>query len=600
VDPFYSSVWTQIKVNNLVVFLKSTTMREYHSGQIYPFEVTDIREVNERKYIYLSDGFKDTFRVPPYDYQLEWEPYNLPPILNCFVVSVNEFGLPFLAQVRKEVLDHNYTEVGSEYAFKVVAKKIDPNSHTLYFELHDVFGLTHRYYPGSNEPEREVSDIFNLVFNGIEVKDRNRAHLRLSAFQETHLPVPNQMEDPREPSFLGEENETREFKSSIVYPAGTIEPDIDRQLILICKTIAGLMNKNGGDLYIGVNDSGHVSGIHYDFPHLNSSKQDSFTYQQNQDGYENKLRTSVKLHLSNTANANVGIEFPTEGKLTYCKVKINPVLKPIYLNEVKLYERAGNMTVLLKGDEVTWFVEERFRKRMAQEGFQIATPKIENIQEIEVKELVSESSREVIVAEPQIHKTEEKVWYWMTFYASGEWSFDNKPGQARDKVYELAISTALKNERLIMAYKNGCVNVVIPYDQINPKGKNGRKLKNRGQRYKNGWNTKSEILDFFCEDRKNLLVFKSVQSDGTEWVKIHNVSDVSIHVNLNSEGNVLINQKFASEITAVKPLPIYHYHFVSSLVLKKHQTSGYIGFNRKEKSLDKVYRVLEQLLEKEA
>ena len=575
-------------------------MRDYLAGQIYPFEVTDIREVNEKKYIYLSDGYKETFSVPPYDYQLEWEPYNLPTVLNCFVVSVNEFGLPLLSQVRKEVLKHNYTELGSEYAFKVVAKKIDPNSQAHYLELHDVFGLTHRYYPGSNEPEREVSDIFNLIFNGIEVRDRNKAHLRLSAFLEILLPVAVAMEDPREPSAFGEENETREFKSSIVYPAGTIQPDIDRQLILISKTIAGFMNKNGGDLYIGVNDSGNVSGIHYDFPHINSSKQDAFTYQENQDGYENKLRTAIKLHLSNTANANVGIEFLTEDKLTYCKVKINPVLKPIYLNEVKLYERAGNMTVILKGDEMTWFVEERFRKRMAQEGFQVASPKNENIQEMEVKELVSESSSDVIVAETQIHKTEEKLWYWMTFYASGEWSFDNKDSQAADKVYELAISTALKNERFIMAYKNGCVNVVIPYDQINPKGINGRKLKIKGQRYKNGWNTKSEILDFFCVDRKNLLIIKSAQSDGTEWVKIHNVSAVSVHGSLQLEGNVLIHPKFDAKITSVKSLPIHHYHFVSSLVLKDHQTSGYIGFKRKDKSLDQVNRVLEQLLEKEA
>lgn len=579
-------------------------MREYKAGQIYPFEVIEIREVNESKYIYLSDGFKHTYRVAPFDYQLEWEPYNLPPVINCYVISVNEFGLPTLAQVKKEVLEHNYTEEGAEYPFKVVAKKIDQNSQAPFYELHDVYGLYHRYYPSVYEPVREVSDIFNLVFEGIEEKDKNRAHLKLSAIPTTPIKVSPEAVESEESSYFGEENEFREFKSSIVYPAGSIDPDIDRQLILICKTIAGFMNKNGGELFIGVNDSGYVCGIHYDFPHLNSSKNDTYTYKENQDGYENKLRTAIKHHLSNTANANVGIEFLAEGNLTYCKLNIAPVFKPVFLNEIKLYERAGNMTVLLKGDEVTWFVEERFRKRMAQEGFQIASPKNENIQELEVEVTTAEIVREPVLPlaplVPQLTANQDKIWYWMTFYASGEWSFDTKPDQAADKVYEVAIPSSLKNERLIMAYKNGCVNVVIPYDQIKPKGRNGRTLKKRGERYKNGWNTKSEILSFFCVDSKDLLVFKSIEPDGTEWVKIHSANDISIHVYLYSEGNVLINQRFDVKIKEVKPLSLQYFHLVSALFFKKNRTSTHIGFKRKDKSLDKVYRVLEQLLEKEA
>lgn len=577
-------------------------MREYRAGQIYPFEVVEIKEVNESKYIYLSDGYKHTYRVAPYDYQLEWEPYNLPSVINCFVISVNEFGLPTLAQVKKEVLEHNYTEEGAEYPFKVVAKKIDPNSQAPFYELHDVYGIYHRYYPSAHEPVREVSDIFNLVFQGIEEKDRNRAHLRLAAVPTAPTTIPLDQLEPIESSYLGEENDSREFKSSIVYPAGSIEPDIDRQLILICKTIAGLMNKNGGELFIGVNDSGYVCGIHYDFSHLNSSKQDTFTYKENQDGYENKLRTAIKQHLTNTANANVSFEFLAEGNLIYCKLTIKPVYKPIFLNEIKLYERAGNMTVLLKGDEVTWFVEERFRKRMAMDGLQIHSPKNENIQEVEVEaataEIVRETAVPVAPLVPQLSVNQDKIWYWMTFYASGEWSFDTKPDQAADKVYEVAIPSFLKNERLIMAYKNGCVNVAIPYDQIKPKGKNGRKLKNKGQRYRNGWNTKSEILSFFCVDSKDLLVFKSIEPDGTEWIKIHNVSAISVHGGLHLEGNVLINPKFDTKIDLVAHLSLQYYHLVSALVLKNHQTSGYIGFKRKDKSLDKVYRVLEQLLEK--
>jgi hypothetical protein len=65
---------------------------------------------------------------------------------------------------------------------------------------------------------------------------------------------------------------------------------------------------------------------------------------------------------------------------------------------------------------------------------------------------------------------------------------------------------------------------------------------------------------------------------------------------LHLAGNVLINPNLEAKIMAIHALPLQTFHFVSSLVLKDHQTSGYLGFRRKDKSLDKVYRVLDQLM----
>jgi hypothetical protein len=584
-------------------------MREYTAGQTYLFEVTHIAEFNERKYIYLSDGVKDTYRVTPYDFQLEWEPYNLPKVLNCYVNSVNEIGLPILTQVRSEVLAHNYTEEGTEYAFKLVAKRADPNTSKLYYELHDAFGLTHRYYPKLEEVEREVSDIFSLVFKGINDRKNNKAYLELAPAEITAvhtLSVPKDSDE--EGLYLGSEGESLEFKSTIIYPAGSIEPNIDQQMMIICKTIAGFMNKSGGVLYVGVNDTGRVSGISQDFEYLNSSKIDgkveSHKYSQTNDGYELKIRDSVKYLLGNTANANIQISFLTHENHSYCKVVINEVLKPIFLNQTKIYQRAGNMTQLLKGDEIAWLIEERYRKRIWQEGAQIQVSKPESIDEV-VDEVIDEAVKpEVLAATDKdllfpIVKTDsqdERIWYWMSFYQDGSWSFDKKASKAADKIYEVPIPTSLKKERLMMAYNNGCVNVVIPYDQINPEGRNGRKLRKTGHRYSNGWNTASEIMSMFCVDRKDLLVFKSQKTDGAEWVKIHNVSAISVHGTLHLEGNVLINSKLEATLTSIQPLALHNFHFISSLVLKDHQRSASLGFRRKDKSLDKVYHVLDQLI----
>ncbi|TFV94494.1 ATP-binding protein [Algoriphagus kandeliae] len=574
-------------------------MRKYVKGQVYPFDVIEIREVNERKFIYLSDGYKDTFRVIPFDFQLEWEPYNLPKVLNCYVVRVNQEGLPLLSQVRKEVLAHNYTEEGTEYPFKIVAKRKDVKSSSEYYELHDPFGLSHRYYPRQGEPEREVADIFSLIFQGIEEKEGNNAFLKLAPIQSTLTKSHSINEEINEGLAIGSEGESMEFKSTIIFPAGSIEPDVDRQMVIICKTIAGFMNKDGGELLIGVNDSGMVVGIDQDFKYLNSSKIDTFSYQTNIDGYENKIRTTVKNQLGNAANANIQISFPIHEGVTYCKIKINEVLKPIFLNHSKLYQRAGNMTQLLKGDEIAWFVEERYRKRIVKEGGALTGSRPENMEEVEEVEIVSLPETNPVLPPINYKPEGEKLWYWMTFYENGDWSFDTKQVEDETKVFEVSIPFSLKNERLIMAYRNGCVNVVVPYDQIKPKGKSGRKLRKKGHRYSNGWNTDSEILNIFCVDKKDLLVFKSKDSNDIDWVKIHNVSAISVHGTLNLAGNVLINPKFDASIVSISPLPIHYFHLVSALVLKDHQTSGYLGYRRKDKTLDKVFRVLDQILEKE-
>lgn len=571
-------------------------MRTYSPGQIYSFEVIGIKEINEKKYIYLSDGYKDTYRVTPYDYQLEWEPFHLPVTINCYVAKVNEFGLPLLAQVKKEVLSHNYTEEGTEYAFKLVAIRQDPNTNVDYYELHDMFGIIHRYYPRKGEPKRELGDIFSLLFLGIEDRGQNRANLKLAPVEELQEIIVSPVEDPRAESFLGTENESKEFKSTIVYPAGSIEPDIDRQMVIICKTIAGFMNQAGGELYIGVNDSGMVSGIEHDFQFINSSQSDPYTYHLNNDGYENKIRTTVKNLLGNIANANIKIEFLSDETRTYCKISIQEVLKPVFLNQSKLYQRAGNMTQLLKGDEIAWFIEERYRKRIALEGVVVPQKQHESIEEIQETEEVTSPERILEHTVINLPRTEEKIWYWMTFYDSGEWSFDQQPDrQSKDVKYHLAIPVSMKKERLIMAYSNGCVNVVVPYDQIMPKGKSKRKLRKKGERYKNGWNKDAEILKFFCANERDLLIFKSRQEDGTEWVKIHHAKAISVHGSLHLMGNVLINPKFHASIQSIDAISLDHYHLISALILKDHQTSGYLGYRSNDKSLEKVFAVLEKL-----
>lgn len=577
-------------------------MTDYKPGSIYTFHVVGIREDNDKKYIYLSDGVRDTYRVQPFDYQLEWEPYNLPARLRCYVVSVNIWGLPLLAQVRADVLNHNYPTVGGIHSFKVIAIKSDLQTSKTYLDLNDPHGIKHRYYPGKGEKIKEVGDDFFLEVQKIEEREKNKAFLILKDISEESIEtVPEFVPDPRKESDFGLEGEQIEFKSSIVFPAGLTVPDIDQQLVFINKTIAGFMNKEGGELFLGVNDSGRVSGISYDLPHLNSSKVDSYTYQLNKDGYENKVRNSVKNLLGATANGNISFEFKSDDNKSYCLVKIKPVLKPVFLNQTKVFQRAGNMTQLLKGDEIIWFIEDRYRLRTQTEGTKSVKIKHENAEDqVEQLGTVSESPAQIIESLPglpSLKTQEERIWYVISFYKDGTWAFNTTKDESKDCIYHVSIPVRLKKERLIMAYTNGCVNVVIPYDIIQPKGVNGRKLKNKGQKYKNGWNTSSQIMKLFCIESSNLLVFFSKQTDGTSWVKIHNVKAIGLRESINSAGNVLINPKLEAKIESIHPISIAHYPFISSLILRDNQTSGYLGFKQNDKTYSKVLQVLNKLLE---
>jgi hypothetical protein len=584
--------------------------REYKAGQIFSFYVISVQEVNDRKYIYLSDGERDTYRVRPYDFQLEWEPVNLPSQINTYVREVNIHGLPSLEQVFIEVLEQNYTSIGEEYAFKITGVHIDQNTQATYYQLHDAFGLSHRYYPRVGEPQREVSDIFSLELSGIEDKGNNRAFLRLSPVSdiqritpEPSYPVVSSLASPsaiEEEFTLGAENNTREFKSTIIFPAGNTTAEIDRQILIICKTIAGFMNNQGGELYIGVNDRGIIYGIENDFRYLNTSQTDNFTYKPDIDGYENKIRNAVRFQLGTTANANINFTFPKEGKNTYCHITINKVLKPIFMDQTKLFQRTGNMTQLVKGDEITWFVEERWRVR---NNVQLTVPPVSSSLTIEPEP--EEEDVAIMPAEPvvisegffQQDKKAVKVWFYMTFYANGDWSFDSKPTDVKDKVFELPIPTDGKKDHLAMVYVNGRINVVIPYDQIVPKGKSGRKQRKKCHRYNNGWNTESEILDMFLVSKTDLIAIKSRRTDGSEWIKIHKVEAISVHVSLHLAGNVVVNQALEASIVWAKPLPLRFSHLISALIMKNYQTSGFLGFPIKEKSYQRLFQVVEKLNE---
>jgi hypothetical protein len=151
-----------------------------------------------------------------------------------------------------------------------------------------------------------------------------------------------------------------------------------------------------------------------------------------------------------------------------------------------------------------------------------------------------------------------------------------------------------------MVYKNGCVNIVCPHEIIKPRSaKGGRSQKTANKIYQNGWNTKSEILKIFTADANDLLYFRSIQNSGVEWIKVHRVSAISVHTGLALEGNVLVNSRLFAKIVQVEKVENMYFPMISPLVLKDHQTSGYLGYRTSESTIKLALSTMQKIIEKQ-
>lgn len=67
------------------------------------------------------------------------------------------------------------------------------------------------------------------------------------------------------------EDQHHEFKESLIYPAGNnMKPDEKKQGLEIAQVICGMLNSEGGTLYIGVANSGVPRGLSNDFIYINN------------------------------------------------------------------------------------------------------------------------------------------------------------------------------------------------------------------------------------------------------------------------------------------------------------------------------------------
>jgi len=525
---------------------------DYQVGKTYTLSFVNLIVKDDNQYIVATDGERD-YTIRPYDFQTEYSSF--PRYLSCYVRKIGFTGIPYFEQSKEDVLRDLYNQPGSPHKFIIDEVRTDTTTNHPFYILSDEYGIQHRYYPTDTETIKSNGESIVLIVKGVlRARDgKNNGRLNLEALTPGLKPAfaANKPAYPKkEGKNFGSEDEKKEFKSSIVFPAGQTSPDIDKQLGIICRTIAGFMNANGGTLYIGVSDNGYVCGIESDYSHLNDGD-DDYTYKENDDSYLQKITNRLCQALGKTAGTLVNMRIEEEEGKKYCIVDIKKAARPIWFYGNKLFVRMVTTNRKLHGDEITQFVLDRVSKNEFAKQRQ-SEPIIDDDSASETDFDTSASTKDVKPVTPQvIHtaKKSEKAWRHITFFENGEWSFQKDRIEGEDVVCNAIVPSDAKqkNHILILAYENGHVEATYLKELLY--GKNGLlpegKRRGQGLHLANG-----KAVAAFCVNKKDMLLLTSSVSD-EQYVKALDVDTLGIHDTLG-KGNAIIRETGATLVKAVR------------------------------------------------
>ena len=554
-------------------------MTKFEFGKVYEFQVVGF-QVNGigTSFFLLRYGNDEGFRVRALPFQEEIAP---PKFVRCKVKSLSLSGTPTLEQDIAGLLRDNFVE-GQEYQFSITSCDKD-NNEKFYYNVKDQLGLSHRYYY-RGETKYQIGESVTLKVREIESE---KGRLKLTDVQSVpkigstsntihHAPVFADTE-------FGHENLHTEFKTSIVYVPGDSVANIDKQCYNIVKELAAFMNAEGGKLYIGVNDSGLITGINDDFQHLNegSSDYDDYPdgYKMNTDHYALKIQNVVKKCCNHTANACLDFNFQQKKDLIYCIITVKPSETPIFVNGHLLYQRAGSQKQLLENDEITNFIRTRLG----------LNNKIQELIDALEKNNANEpkNSFEVTISPQAIPVQEDDcVWNYFTWYKNGDWSFQKKMVDGDDVEYQIDVLKSKKDGVLVICYDNGYINLIKPSQ--------ARAKKETGRRYKNGWNTKAKIMNVFVSSVNHLIAVFSKDIHGIEYAKLHRLSDFNPVVSIGAQGCIIANPKFG-RVQSYKWVSYDKRMMVPNLLLAKSQTSSTLGIPVKSSFITSEITCLKEL-----
>lgn len=175
--------------------------------------------------------------------------------------------------------------------------------------------------------------------------------------------------------YYGSESKYLEFKTSIVYPAGSpgaeVREDPAGQQAHIMSRIAGMLNASGGRLYIGVNNDGYAVGLHEDFRYFERHR-----------AHIGKLNFEIKnvdnlcVFLENLIDRTFGstiarkateVAVDEDAGKDVVLITVKEYLEPVYIDGHLYVRQSGQSTREYHGKVLEEFIADRERQKIEQE-----------------------------------------------------------------------------------------------------------------------------------------------------------------------------------------------------------------------------------------
>lgn len=488
------------------------------------------------QYLKLVDDDGKAFTVTPYTFLLDW-PESQMSSFKCIVTSIVN-GCPRLQLYKASILEYCFQDkIGHYTCFKIITRgQTDPNTNAKYWMVKDVYGIEQRFYPKdiTTWESYKVMDDVILEVKGIINNNpaKNNARLELAEhtdFKETVVEE-NEKKTIRNEcrESIGSEGPRREFKSSIRFTSKGVD-DMETQIGVLMHTIAGFMNRDGGELCIGVNDAGEpYRDIKEDFYHLNDCENDHYHYKPNADHYKVKIHNSVRNYLGgNYADTLVTIELALGNGVTYAVVKVKKSDYPVWFNKTELYVRSDNSTRKLEGDEITkWILSQKIPDSWDGNSTDDNDGTIDN--DPQKPEDSGSNGTDNPSPKPVPVPKNKDVWKYMVFSKNGEWMLSDK--ECIDVSVECCVPIP-KNHKsmgLLIAYEDGHVNTFGLKKTLYGTGSKSETLIQRDKTQSTQGLSQNcgRVISAFCVKKNDAILIESVEA-GIIYVKAHLIKDIS-------------------------------------------------------------------------
>lgn len=553
-----------LKINN---YIDICTMERYELDKEYEFEFVgkDTRTYYDgTHYFYVKDDEKQ-YRVKAYDYQ--WDYDAIPSVLLCKVKHLN----PICIEQSKSFILRDRYPFPKESVFEIREIRHDNKTQALYYVLKDAYGIYHRYYPKADEPYKPGDNI-KLWVNGIKQDTGGAVHLELSSignidnrrdisFREYSKWLEPSNESGYPPILICREGEGQyvEFKSCLSIPAGSLEPDIDKQSEIIVKVIAGFLNADGGTLYIGLDDNGYLrEGIAADYPYLSKSNKLHYSYKENDDSYIRFITDRVRNWLGTTAQSYVHAQINCEKGRKYCIIKVDRSPIPIWFMHRALYERMGQNISHHVDNDITFYILKRFGyidvlANLAKIS-RVEDPSMPQSHESSVEDEISPSSEveskdiETITAIDAtfgLFDKEKSVSYGSIYFLSGgRFVVSDKKSPIKDFIYKAELpqkARQMRSHDFVICYDNGDTDIVDLSQAIF--NKSGDIIDTRV--YEKGWNSSKVIKAAFSVLNNNQnrdIVAYVYRNNGVVYLKCCELSCLAKnpHKQFGNSGNQVL------------------------------------------------------------